>query len=322
MRERKWTVRGLTGTLVLLWASGGAFAKAPDAAGNKPAASVNGEFITMTDLETALKHAGPMALAVPESVRKQQQQVVLSALINKALLQQFLKQNTPPIKPQELDAHMSGLAASLKQQNKTLADFCREQNQTPEQLRDSVAAVLQWNAYARSRINDDQVLKYYQENKDMFDKILVHAAEIMLRVPAQEGQAGRDQAKARLAQLREEIINKKRDFALTAKEFSQGPTKDQGGDLDWFPHIKIAGMQPLPAPLLEAAFSMQPGQISDVIETELGVHLLKVIDRKPGEPSDFNKIKEDVRQLCIEDMQRVVLQQLRQNAKIENYLPQ
>ena len=321
MRERKWTVRGLTGTLVLLWASGSGFGQAPGLAGSKPAASVNGEIITMGELDAAIKQAGPMAVTVPESVRKQQQQVALSALINKALLQQFLKQNTPPIDPKELNAHMAGLADSLKQQNKTLADFCREQNQTPEQLKASVAAVLQWNAYARSRIDDQQVVKYYQENKDMFDKILVHAAEIMLRVPAQEGQAGREQAKARLAQLREEIINKKRDFALTAKEVSQGPTKDQGGDLDWFPHIKIPGMQPLPAPLLETAFLLPPGQISDVIDTEHGVHILKVIDRKPGEPSDFNKIKEDVRQLCIEDMQRVVLQQLRESAKIENYLP-
>ena len=117
--------------------------------------------------------------------------------------------------------------------------------------------------------------------------------------------------------MREEILNKKRHFALTAKEFSQGPTKAQGGDLDWFPHIKGV----LPEPLLQTAFSLPPGQISEVLESELGLHILKVIERKPGEPSDFAKIKEEVRQLCIEEMQQVVLQQLRQRAKIENYLP-
>ncbi|MGH7221997.1 MAG: peptidylprolyl isomerase [Gemmataceae bacterium] len=317
MRERKWTVRGLTGTLVLLWASGGAFGQAPGLAGNKPAASVNGEVITMTELETALKQDGPMAVALPESVRKQQQQVALAALIDETLLRQFLKQNTPPINPKELDARMSDLAAALKQQNKTVADFCRERNQTPAQLKANLAAVLQWRAYAGSRISDPQVVKYYQENKDMFDKVLVRAAEIMLHVSPQADQATRAHAKAQLAQLREEILNKKRDFALTAKEVSQGPTKAQGGDLDWFPHVKGV----LPEPLLQTAFSLQPGQISDVLESELGIHILKVIGRKPGEPSDFNKIKEEVRQLCIEEMQQVVLQQLRQSAKIENYLP-
>ena len=120
-----------------------------------------------------------------------------------------------------------------------------------------------------------------------------------------------------MAKLREEIVNNKKDFALAAKEFSQGPTRDQGGDLDWFPHIKGV----LPEPLLHTAFSLPPGQISDVLESELGIHILKVVERKPGEPSDFTKIKEQVRQLCIEEMQQVVLQQLRQSAKIENYLP-
>lgn len=317
MRERKWTVRGLTGTLVLLWSSGGVFAQAPGLAGNKPVASVNGEVITMAELEAALKQDGPMPVALPESVRKQQQQVALSALIDKELLRQFLKQSTPPIDPKELEARLSDLAAGLKLQNKTLADFCRERNQNLAQLRADLAAALQWNVYAGSQINEKHVEQYYRENKDMFDKVLVHAAEIMLHVPAQAGQTAREEAKARLAKLREEIVNNKKDFALAAKEFSQGPTRDQGGDLDWFPHIKGV----LPEPLLHTAFSLQPGQISEVLESELGIHILKLIERKPGEPSDFTKIKEQVRQLCIEEMQQVVLQQLRQGAKIENYLP-
>jgi peptidyl-prolyl cis-trans isomerase C len=310
----------MTGTLVLLWASGGVFGQTPGLAGSKPAASVNGEVITMAELEASLKQDGPMPMALPESVRKQQQQVALSALIDKELLRQFLKQNTPPIAATELEARLGDLAAGLKLQNKTLADFCRERNQNPGQLKADLAAALQWNAYAGSRINEQQVEQFYRENKDLFDKVLVHAAEIMLHVPAQAGQTVREEAKARLAKLREEIVNNKKDFALAAKEFSQGITKDQGGDLSWFPHIKFGGGV-LPEPLLQTAFSLQPGQISDVLESELGIHILKVIERNPGEPSDFNKIKEQVRQLCIEEMQQVVLQQLRQSAKIENYLP-
>ncbi len=317
MRERKWTVRGTTGTLVLLCAAGGALGQAPGLAGSKPAASVNGEIITFAELDALLKQEGPMPVALPESVRKQQLQVALSALIDEVLLRQFLKQNTPAIEPKELDARMHDLVDSLRLQNKALADFCRERNQTPQQVKNSLAAALQWRLYASARINDQQVEKYYLENKDMFDKILVHAAEIMLHVPAQAGQNAREETKARLAQLREKIVKNEMDFALAAKQFSQGPTKDQGGDLDWFPHIKGV----LPEPLLQTAFTLPPGQISDVLDSELGVHLLKVIERKPGEPSDFNKIKEEVRQLCIEEMQQQELQQLRQAAKIEIYLP-
>lgn len=318
MSRRKWTVWGTTGTLVLLCASGGVFAQGLD--GQKVAATVNGEVITVAELETMLKQEGPTPVALPESVRKQQQQVALAALVDKVLLRQFLKSNATPIEPKELDNRLHDLVAGLQMQGKSLADFCRERNQSPEQVKADIAEVLQWRAYANSRINDQQVEKFYLENKDMFDKVLVHAAEITLRVPSQATQSDWEQAKNRLNQIREKIVNKELDFALAAKQYSQGWAKDQGGDLDWIPHLK--GI--LPESFLNMAFSkqLQPGQLSEVFTSEYGVHILKVIERKAGEPSDFAKIKEEVRQMCIEEMQQTVLQSLRQNAKVENHLPQ
>jgi peptidyl-prolyl cis-trans isomerase C len=309
----------MTGTLVLLCSTGSVFAQIPSGGGGKAAASVNGEIITMAELEAVIKQDGPMAVPLPESERKQHQQTVLSALIDTALLKQFLKQQ-PPIDPKEIDQHMGEFVAALQKENKTLADFCRQYNQTPAQIKDSLAAAFQWRAYAGTRISDQQVLAYYQENKDMFDKVLVHAAEIMLHVPAQASRAEREQAKARLAQLREDIVGKKIDFAAAAQQYSQGVTKSQGGDLGTFPHLK-GSLSPLPEPLMQAAFALPPGQISEVLESEWGVHLLKVIERKPGEPSDFNTLKETARQLCIEEMQQSILQSERQKAKIEIYLP-
>jgi parvulin-like peptidyl-prolyl isomerase len=311
----------MTGTVVLLCASAGAFAQIAHLEGNKPAATVNGEVITMAELESLIKQDGPAPVPLPETVRKQQQQVVLAALIDKVLLRQFLKSNASPIDPKELDNRLHDLVAGLQREGKTFTDFCRERNQTPNQVKEDIATVLQWREYASARITDEQVLKFYQDNKDMFDQVQVHAAEIMFHVPSQSSPAEREQAKVRLAQLREKIVNKELDFALAAKQYSQGWTKDQGGDLDWFPHLKGKGI--LPEAVLEAAFSpqLQPGQISDIIVSEDGVHILKVIERKAGPPSDFAKYKDIARQLCIEEMQQTVLQSLRQSAKIENHLP-
>jgi peptidyl-prolyl cis-trans isomerase C len=303
----------VAGTLVLLGAAGGVVGQTTPDTGSKPVAIVNGEPIAMSVLETMLKRDGPMAVAVPESVRKQQMQVALSALINEALMRQFLRKNAPPIDPKDVDARMSDLAAGLKQQNKSLADFCRDSKQTPEQIRANITAVLQWNAFAHSRISEQDVEKYYHENKDFFDKITVHAAEIMLRASSQADKAEKERMKAQLAELRTKILKNEITFGQAAKQFSQGPTKDQGegGDLEWFPHLR--GI--LPDSLLQAAFTLPPGQISEVLESDYGVHLIKVIEKKPGEPSDFNKIKEDVRQFRIEEMQQDILKELRQSAE-------
>jgi parvulin-like peptidyl-prolyl isomerase len=313
MRGRKWTVRGVSGSLVLLCAAGGVVGQTTPETGSKPAAIVNDEPISMSVLEAMLKQDGPMPVAVPESARKQQMQVALSALINEALMRQFLKKNAPPVEPKDVDARMSDLAAGLKQQNKSLADFCRDSRQTPEQIRASITAFLQWNAFARSRISDQEVEKYYHDNKDLFDKIQVHAAEIMLRVQTPADKAEKERAKAQLEALRAKILKNEITFGQAAKQYSQGPTKDQGegGDLEWFPHLK--GI--LPESLLQAAFTLPPGQVSEVLESDYGVHLIKVMERKPGEPSDFNKIKEDVRQMRIEEMQQEILKDLRQSAE-------
>jgi peptidyl-prolyl cis-trans isomerase C len=303
----------MAGTLVLLGAVGGLFGQTTPDAGSKPAAIVNGEPIAMSVLEAMLKQDGPMAVAVPESVRKQQMQGALSALINEALMRQFLKKNAPQIDSKDVDARMSDLAAGLKQQNKSLADFCRDSKQTPEQIRTNITAVMQWNAYSRSRISDQDVEKYYHDNKDFFDKIQVHAAEIMLRMSPQGDKAEKERMKAQLTELRAKILKNEISFGQAAKQYSQGPTKDQGegGDLEWFPRLK--GI--LPDSLLQAAFTLPPGQLSEVLESDYGVHLIKVLERKPGEPSDFNKIKEDVRQFRIEEMQQEILKDLRQSAE-------
>src|SRR5262249_35046207 len=97
---------------------------------------------------------------------------------------------------------------------------------------------------------------------------------------------------------------------------SQGPTADKGGDLGYVPRKWM-----VEEPFARAAFAMEAGQVSDVVETEFGLHLIKVTDRKAGPGSDFAKIKEDVLHVCIEDMYMNLLGQLRKSAKIEINLP-
>ena len=58
-----------------------------------------------------------------------------------------------------------------------------------------------------------------------------------------------------------------------------------------------------------------------MVQTGYGFHLIKVTERKAGEPSDFAKIKDDVREICTEEMRMNLLNDLRRTAKIEITLP-
>jgi parvulin-like peptidyl-prolyl isomerase len=79
------------------------------------------------------------------------------------------------------------------------------------------------------------------------------------------------------------------DFGALAKEFSTDPgSKDKGGELGWFKH----GM--MVKPFEEAAFGMQPGQTSDVIETPFGFHIIQTEERRTSKGED-GKEEEEVR---------------------------
>jgi parvulin-like peptidyl-prolyl isomerase len=78
-----------------------------------------------------------------------------------------------------------------------------------------------------------------------------------------------------------ERIRKGEDFAAVAKEVSTDTgTKDNGGDLGWFPR----GM--MTEEFEAAAFALQPGQVSDVVQTSYGYHIIKVEERDPNRPLD------------------------------------
>ncbi|MGD9497180.1 MAG: tetratricopeptide repeat protein [Armatimonadota bacterium] len=106
------------------------------------------------------------------------------------------------------------------------------------------------------------------------------------------------------------------DFAALAREHSHDRgSAAQGGDLGWFGPGQMA-------PEFEAAaFALQPGQISDIVKTQFGLHLIKVEDRRLELPEDFEAKKEQYRQQELEELRgetwQRYQQQLRNAASIE-----
>jgi parvulin-like peptidyl-prolyl isomerase len=287
----------------------------------KPVAVVNGEAIPAADLDAVLKRQPPSPTPLSEAQRLQLKREALDFLINEVVMRQFLqRQHTPQagLKPNspEVNKQIAELEAGLKKKNSTLAQFLKESGQTEAELRASIAKEIQWEAYVSSRLTDADVQRYYEEYKPFFDKVVVKASHILLRVPEGAKDIDRQVARNKLMALRKDILAGKIDFAEAARKYSECPSKDNGGDLGFFPRKFV-----VQEPFSRAAFALKPGEISDVVETDYGVHLIKVVDRSPGEPSHFDQIKGEVRRICLMELGMDILAQEHKKAKIEILLP-
>jgi peptidyl-prolyl cis-trans isomerase C len=299
----------LCAAVLASWA-GQSVARQP-AAEKKVVATVNGAEITLAELEEAVRMGPPLPSggdpALAAGARKQRYVEALGLLIDDVLINQFLAKRTQPASEAEVNRRLAELEAGLKQKGKTLADFCRDSRRTPDQLRSNIADYLRWSAYVAAQTPEPALVKYYEANRDVFDKVTVRASHIVLRVPPGATAAEKERLRAQLLDIRKALMNDpKADFAEYARKYSQDVQASKGGDLGWFPPKWV-----FEESFSRAAFALKIGQISDVVQTDYGLHLIKVTDRKAGEKSEYAKVKEAVREFCTEDLRQQVLAEQR-----------
>jgi parvulin-like peptidyl-prolyl isomerase len=314
MRLHIGALAALAGAAWMAAAVGGARAQAEPKA---VVAAVNGQSITLGEVDAVIKARGPLPVEISADTRKRLQFDVVCMLIDGRLWDEYLQKNGPKIDKAEIDKRVAELEAEVKKNKKTMADYYKDSGQSETSLRSGIQAALQWEEIAKSKITDADVRRYYDENKDYFDEVLVRASHVVLKVTKNAPEADKKAAREKLQAIRANVVAGKIGFAEAAKRYSQDQTAKDGGDLGTFPRKMVMAES-----IAKVAFSLPVNGISDVVETEYGLHLIKVTERKPGEkPSEFGKIKDAVRDLCSAELQLAVMQDLRQAAKIEINLP-
>jgi peptidyl-prolyl cis-trans isomerase C len=284
--------------------------------GSPTVAVVNGEPIPRTLFDEAMKQRPPVVTPLTAAQQRQIKEAIVALLVDETLVRQFLKKNAPPVDPAEIAKQMESLQKGLEGQGKTVAEYCKETKQTEAQVRANLAMMLQWNAYAAQKVTPAELKKYHADFKDFFDKTSVRASHIVLRIPPDATPADRDAARKKLADIRQEITSGKTKFAEAALKHSQCPSAPKGGDLGFFPRKWM-----VEEPFAKAAFGMKVGELSDLVTTDYGFHLIQVTDRKPGDATTFEDVQDEVRDCFTEEMKLAILADLRKNAKIEIKLP-
>ncbi len=303
----------------------------------RAAATVNGQPIAEDVVQRGLD-------AVPAARRPEVRSERLNALIDNLLIDQYLQQLAINVDAKEVNKRLDEMRAELKKQKQDFDKMLQEWKITEAELRQHVAAELRLDKFVDERATDKVLRELFDGNKDVFDGTTVHARHILLMPPKDDPKAieafwtsGTPQAelagyKAQIEKQVEEGLAKVPDktrndplayqkarasltddaFAALAKEKSACPSKANGGDVGWF---QRAGF--MVEPFSKAAFALKPYQMSDVVKTPFGYHLILTVERKPGRDVKFEDVKDMVKEYYASTLRDALLAQIRPKSKIE-----
>ncbi|MCS6864554.1 MAG: peptidyl-prolyl cis-trans isomerase [Gemmataceae bacterium] len=291
------------------------------------AATVNGQPIPEVAVYRALRQ-------FPEQHKEMARKEILAHLIENALIDQYLKAINITVDDKEVDKIIDELKKELAQVKKDYLKELEAMMLTEQEFRTEVAAQMKWEKFVEKQGTDAELKKLFDSNPDVFDGTMVRARHILMTPGNDEAKqkeaAGKlrgikqvieQEAAKAVAALpptataleKEQTRANKIDelFAAYAKQYSACPSKKDGGDLNFFPR---AGA--MVEPFAKAAFALKPYEMSDVVATEFGYHLILVTNRRPGTPKKFEDVKEDVRMLYAMRLREAVVAQMKPKAQI------
>jgi peptidyl-prolyl cis-trans isomerase C len=262
------------------------------------AVTVNGIVITEGEVDARLKPslskiAGRMDPNMVEQYKKRLHNQALEGMILERLLDAQVKKAGIIVTDEDVNNRIGevtsqqgmtidGLKSMLEAQGQSFDDFKQQMKKglSFEKLVDKQAGPVE--------INDTEAREYYEENEEDFNTPeQVRASHILIKVAPTATVEEKAAAKEKIESLLKKV-KEGGDFATLAKENSDCPSKAKGGDLGFFERGSMV------KEFEDTAFAMQPGQVSDVVETQFGYHIIKVTDRKAAGVTTFEKAKPEI----------------------------
>lgn len=324
-RALRLLVPALFGLLLAIGAPGLAAPPAGDSRADV-VAKVNGRPILRRDFELAVqlqfrgRRTGNVGLRELQAVREK----VLERLIENELLYQKAARADAAVPDGEVEDEFRKMRDSFPSAGE-FKDALRENGVGEAEFREQIKRTLIVTRFVdRELVGDlgateEEARRYYDQNPaEMARPEAVRLSQIVVRLTPGASQAERTAARQKIEAILKEV-RAGEDFAQLARRHSEGAEAAAGGDAG----LLIKGKGP---PAIErAAFSLQPGQVSDVIESRLGLHLIKVGERRPEGPAPFAEVKEAIRARLLarerKERIRAYVERLKEQARVERHLP-
>ena len=286
------------------------------------AARVNGVPIHKIDYDTALENfmqSNKIGPDTPEDKRKEIDKIVMDGLIGTELLYQKA-QATPISVPQaEVDRALSQTKENMGEEG--LKTELAKRKMVPDDLSNLVRQnmmiqkMIQETIIGPIQVSDDEMKKFYDEHlTDMAEPESVEASHIMVKISAADPAEKKTESRKKIDDALKRAKSGE-DFAAVAKAVSEDGSAANGGVLG-----SVRRGQTPPA-FETAAFALAVGQMSDVVESQFGFHIIKVSAKHPAGTAPFETAKVKIGEFLKQQKSQQAIEQmvdsLRSAAKVE-----
>ncbi len=266
--------------------------------GSIPALQEGGKF-SMRRYEQALRAQGLTQAGFEAKLRQdltlQQlvQAVSDTAIVSKAAAERALAIQLEERQVSEAAILPGQFAGQIRVSAEAVKEFYeknRKQFEVPQQIRAEFVVLSRETLAEQVTVSPDEIKGAYEKNaKNYVAQEERRASHILIQASADAPEAEQKAARAKIESILQQVRKNPADFAKLAKEHSQDPgSGPKGGDLGFFPRGAMV------KPFEEAAFSLKENQVSGVVRTEFGFHVIRLTGIKPGKVRSLEEARDSI----------------------------
>ncbi len=287
-------------------------------------ARVNGEYISQQryDLlaDQKKQQYGLQGTELNEEQQNMLKEEVMNDLVTEEILFQEAQRLDITAEKKEINAQLDALKQRYQDEN-SFKEAIAQNGFTEKAFKQyierniTIQKLLEQEVGSNITIEDSEMKSFYADNPSYFEvPEQIEARHILVSTEGLEGEGAKEEARSRAESIRRELLDGA-DFAALAREKSEGPSASNGGSLGRF-----SKGQMVPS-FEEVAFSLEIGEISEVVETQFGYHIIEVTDKISAGTLSYEEAKPNIEEYLTQVKQQEqyteFIENLREQAEVE-----
>ena len=264
-------------------------------------AVVNDEVITLSELNNAFEpylerftanYQGPDR----EKALGETKTALLNRMIDNLLMEQESRKTGVTVRKEEVTDAINDMQKQRKISPDEFVKALQREGMTMDAYRKDIRdqlvrlKLIRRDIKSKVAVTEEEIGEYYRKHREDYDgKEAVRIRQILLLLPKEENPAVKEKLRADADAIHKRLLNGEPFEPLSAK-FSQGPAAAEGGDIGYIEKGMIH------SEVEDAAFSLPLNQISGVIESSVGFHIIQVVDRRGAGLKAIETVREEIRE--------------------------